>query len=158
MRLKNYSNIPNERIIEMILFVRPSGISNFEVRISNCVKGYRGKSYSKGSAYHSTANPFIIARIPKTESMFPHYETHSKPGYINTLVLSREEALVHLIAHELRHLWQSKHKGHRVWGSKGKFSERDADAYAIKMTRKWRRDQYVKEHNQTNLIEERISK
>jgi len=140
MRLKNYTNIPTERIREMIKFVRPSGISNFDVRVSNCTSGYRGKSYSEGSGYHDTADPFIVTSIPKTESMFPHYEDHSKPGYINTLILSTEEALVHLIAHELRHLWQSKHKGHRVWGSRGKFSERDADAYAIRMTRKWRRE------------------
>ncbi len=43
-------------------------------------------------------------------------------------------------AHELRHLWQAQHpKGWRVWGSRGQYSERDADAYAIRMLRAWRR-------------------
>jgi hypothetical protein len=53
---------------------------------------------------------------------------------------NRTEALVHLLAHELRHLWQAKVKrGYRVWGARGQFSERDADAYAIQMLRRWRR-------------------
>ena len=53
---------------------------------------------------------------------------------------SRIEALVLVTAHELRHLWQAQHpKGWRVWGSRGQYSERDADAYAIRMLRAWRR-------------------
>lgn len=61
-------------------------------------------------------------------------------GYIDSLILSREEALVHLLAHELRHFWQTNHLGKRgkVWGARGKSSEKDADAYAIKRTRAWR--------------------
>lgn len=63
-----------------------------------------------------------------------------KAGYIKCLLLSREEAVVHLAAHELRHLWQKNHTGRRgkVWGARGRFSERDADAYAIRKTREWR--------------------
>ena len=50
------------------------------------------------------------------------------------------EALVYLAAHELRHLWQARvPRGHRVWGSRGQYSERDADAYAIRQLRAWRR-------------------
>ena len=30
-------------------------------------------------------------------------------------------------------------RGRRVWGARGQFSERDADAYAIRMLRAWRR-------------------
>jgi hypothetical protein len=53
---------------------------------------------------------------------------------------TQEEAIVHLVAHELRHLWQAKvKKGHRVWGARGQYSERDCDAYAIGVVRHWRR-------------------
>ncbi len=53
---------------------------------------------------------------------------------------SRIEALVLVTAHELRHLWQAQHpKGWRAWGSRGQYSERDADAYAIRTLRAWRR-------------------
>lgn len=52
---------------------------------------------------------------------------------------NRIEALVYVLAHELRHQWQAIHpKGWRVWGARGQYSERDADAYAIKMLRNWR--------------------
>jgi hypothetical protein len=55
--------------------------------------------------------------------------------------LSREEALVHNLAHEFRHFWQKNHIGKRgkVWGArKGASSERDADAYAIRKQRECR--------------------
>lgn len=70
-------------------------------------------------------------------------------GYISSLELSREESLVHVLSHEMRHYWQMNHPGKRgkIWGAKGKFSERDADAYAIKMTRAWRRL-----HNQSQAV------
>jgi hypothetical protein len=64
---------------------------------------------------------------------------HTK-GYINHLELNREESLVYTLAHEFRHFWQSNHKGKRgkVWGAKGKISERDASAYGIRKMREWR--------------------
>ncbi|MGH8634951.1 MAG: hypothetical protein ACRET7_12575, partial [Burkholderiales bacterium] len=52
---------------------------------------------------------------------------------------SRVEQLIVLLAHELRHLWQAKHSHGKVWGAKGRFSERDADAYALRMLRRYRR-------------------
>ena len=62
-------------------------------------------------------------------------------GYLEYLTLSREEALVHLLAHEFRHFWQKNHLGKRgkVWGARGKDSERDCDAYAIRKQRAWRK-------------------
>lgn len=62
-------------------------------------------------------------------------------GYISHWTLSREEGLVHVIAHELRHFWQSNHSGKRgrVWSARGQYSETDADAYAIRKQREWRK-------------------
>ena len=165
MRLKNYTNISDDKIRQIIKFVRPNGISNFDVRISNSQSDiFRGRAYYEGSNYHDTLNPFIVVRVTKNESAFPYlvrYTSHRRSklklnplsgklesvsyntgtgGYINHLLLSREEAVVHVIAHELRHLWQTKVKrGYRVWGARDQFSDRDADAFAIRKTRKWRR-------------------
>jgi hypothetical protein len=165
MRLKNFTNIPDHKIRQIINFVRPNGISNFDVRISNSQKHiFRGTAYEKGSGYHDTANPFIVVRVTKNERAFPYFVryksrtrtkvklnpqsgklelvsyTIGKGGYIDHILLSREEAVVHVIAHELRHLWQTKVKrGYRVWGARDQFSDRDADAFAIRKTRKWRR-------------------
>lgn len=56
---------------------------------------------------------------------------------------SRREALVVLLAHELRHLWQAQTTRGRVYGARGRFSERDADAYALQMLRRFRRGELL---------------
>ena len=71
--------------------------------------------------------------------------------YIPTLMLSREEALVHTITHELRHVWQVMTES--VWDRlplerhrephQGVGSDMDADKHAIRKQREWR-----KLHNQ----------
>ena len=67
------------------------------------------------------------------------------PGLVNFVLPflgSRIEALLWVLAHELRHLWQAASTGKRrgmVYGAKGRFSERDADAYALQMLRRYRR-------------------
>jgi hypothetical protein len=64
----------------------------------------------------------------------------ARGGYLPTVAFSETEIIVHLVAHELRHLWQRRvKKWHRVWGARGQFSQRDADAYAIQKVRQWRR-------------------
>ena len=73
------------------------------------------------------------------------------PNNINSLQIAaivvtynRKELFIHILAHELRHIWQAKHKrGWRVWGSRGQFSERDADAYAIHKVREYRRNERI---------------
>jgi hypothetical protein len=142
LRLKNNTNIPNDKIREMISFVRPPGISNFDVRISNSqTRDYHGRCYYNGAGCHPTANPFIVVRVTQNESYFPIYTTYKKgKGYIDHILLSREEAVILVLTQELRHLWHKKiPKGYRVWGARGQYSDRDADAYAIKKVREWRR-------------------
>lgn len=163
MKLRNTSGIPDEVVRDVIRFVRPPGISRFDVMVKKSLKGtFGGMSYSEGSGYHMTADPFVTVRIGD-DSKFPYFvrgdradhpggavTTYfdgrpakvSKPqskGYLTVgWLFSRVEALVMVMAHELRHQWQRTHTRGRVWGSRGKFSERDADAYAIKMLRAWR--------------------
>jgi hypothetical protein len=79
-------------------------------------------------------------------------------GYIDNLILSREEALVHVLAHEFRHYWQTNHLGRR-----GKFrgerrsgcSDTGADIYAIRKVRAWRRLHNQPKGLNWNLIEKR---
>jgi hypothetical protein len=164
MLLKNHTNIPDEKIREIIRFVTPNRVTGFDVRIGNSKNEiFRGRAYPQGSPYHNTANPFIVVKLTKDETVFPYfvrYKSHTRTrvklnpqsgkfevvsyntgtgGYIDHLLLSREEVIVHVIAHELRHLWHAKvKKGYRVWGARGQFSDKDADAYAIRKTREWR--------------------
>lgn len=160
MRLRNHTDIPTVRIREMVAFAKPSGVSGFDVRISNLDgKGVRGRAYSRGSSYHDRACPFVVISVqrgphiaawtPKVRTVHvvsrkDGVETHSmrkvSKGYLPMPAMSREEGVLFVIAHELRHLWQAKVKrGRRVWGARGQFSERDADAYALRALRHWRR-------------------
>lgn len=134
MRLKNHTDIPSDFVREVIRAVRPSGISNFDVRVSNG-KRFAGRAYTQGSGYHDRAAPFIVCRIPARQ----HLVYPARGAYLPMALGSRIEMLIVLLAHELRHLWQAKHTRGKVWGSKGRFSERDADAYALRMLRRFRR-------------------
>lgn len=147
MKLNNSTNIPNEVIREIISFVRPSGISKFDVELKNSKHAFAGRAYMEGSSYHSSWSPFIVVRIGD-EKHFPYFDkkridylkSKGRGGYLPQDFYTRLEAVTHLLAHELRHLWQAKHpKGWRVWGAKGKYSERDADAFAIQKVRQFRR-------------------
>ena len=62
-------------------------------------------------------------------------------GYVTILLLSLKELLVYIIAHELRHHWQHVtpfRKGTGTLCSKLE-KEKDADAYAVKQVRSWRK-------------------
>lgn len=145
MRLKNYTDIPSDEIRAIIRAVCPPGVNGFDVRISNRTrgKGGRGSAYYAGSGYHDRPCPFIVVAIAKTEQSARVLGINSVKlgrGYLQFATGSRRELLVTIIAHELRHLWQSKVKrGRRVYGARGQFSERDADAYALQMLRRYRR-------------------
>jgi hypothetical protein len=141
MRIKNTTAIPTETLREVIRFVCPPGVSGYDVRLNNG-KGYdfKGRAYTRGSSYHDRANPFITLYVGEA-SRFPRGPRPPvRSNYLPTpWIADRIEALVYIAAHEMRHLWQERvPRGRRVWGARGKMSERDADAYAIRMLRAWR--------------------
>lgn len=186
MKLTNTTDFPQERIREIIGFIKPNNLiaPKYTIRITNS-NGPTGGHFAPGSLYiHiSLANsecPYprrcnhdAVIRRPQRQITFKFQKFNEKKqiwewwrytkkyesikdvpklfysGYISSLELSREESLVHVLSHEMRHYWQINHPGKRgkIWGAKGKFSERDADAYAIRMTRAWRRL-----HNKPQII------
>lgn len=145
MRLRNTSGIDNDLARKIINFVRPSGLSKFDVMLKNSSSHYGGMAYYKGSGYHMSSDPFVTVRIGPSKS-FPYNDAKKASGYLPAgWIYNRTEAFVLVLAHELRHLWQDKvKKGRRVWGARGQYSERDADAYAIGKLRQWRREYGVK--------------
>jgi hypothetical protein len=146
MRLKNHTDLSDEWIRAVIRAVRPSGISNFDVRISNCADGsVRGRAYTQGSSYHDRAAPFIVVSVAKTDQA-ARFIKKGEGGYLPMVIGNRKEAVLMVLAHELRHLWQAKHSRGRVYGARGKFSERDADAYALQMLRRYRRGELAASH------------
>jgi hypothetical protein len=128
MRLLNYTDIPNEKVRDLIRFVRPAGISHMKVLVFN--GRFRGRCIGRK----------IKCYIPKD---WKPQIVDNGGAYLPIPIGSRIEALVVLLAHELRHVWQGRN-GHKrngmVWGARGQYSERDADAYALRMLRHYRRE------------------
>ena len=143
--IKNTTSINKEAIIKVLEHVKLK-TPKFDIMIKNG-KNLAGRAYCKGSGYHSTARPFIVCRIPDNFPRF--FKTYQIGQFKNKTYyfLDRIEALVYIMAHEIRHIWQSRHKNKRgyVYGSKGKFSEIDTEAYAINRLRQWRKleDKYA---------------
>ncbi len=85
--------------------------------------------------------PHVVCRLD-IKMKFPHvlHYRGKGPSFPDTEVKNSEEMIVYLIAHELRHLFQAKAKNKRGYykGSKGRYSEYDAEMYAIDMLEKWR--------------------
>ena len=146
MRMKNTTSLPKDFLKEVIRFSKPSGVSGFDIKFKNSRRGLKGRAYWGGTGWEFVAKdrlgrrntPLITIGIGKGKR-YPYLRAHGG-GYLPVLLLSKEEGLVYIVAHELRHLWQAKHpKGWRVWGARGRFSERDACAYGIRKVREWRR-------------------
>lgn len=121
---------------EIIRFVRPPGLANFVVVFRAGNRGHQGLFWPNP---HYTRFRVDITIDP--EMPYPMvFSTPAGRGYLGVTVYSQEEAVVALFAHELRHRWQHRvPRGRRVWGARGQYSERDADAWALSKLRKWRR-------------------
>ena len=147
--IKNSTNIPNEYIREIFGFVKPHNVRSsglqITVRNSRLFSAHWTLTYDKkGMVVDKVV--LSVGDNGNSKMKFPYFVDRSKGrggGYLSELLLSREEMIVSILAHELRHAWQyRKRRGYRVWGARGQFSERDADAYAIRTTRKWRKQNY----------------
>lgn len=149
MHITNYTKVPLELLKEIIDFCRPPQPDRFDIAFKNSDQ-FHGRAYVKGCSYHDRSSrkkgrvgksrtPYVVINVPKFKRYRkPNVTDHGK-GYLRSVQFTFEEDIVHLVAHELRHLWQAKvPKGRRVWGARGVYSERDADAYAIARVRAWR--------------------
>jgi len=133
MAFTNTSHLSTRYLRQIIRFSAPSGVSGINFLIT--------RTPYDGSGFYSGQRDLIVARLPK-KTKLPQYRPFrpSRKGYLPVALFSCDEIAVYIIAHELRHAWHQRHpKGWRVWGSRGQYSERDADAYAIKKVRAWRR-------------------
>ena len=75
LRLKNYTDIPDEKIRGTIAFVKPRNLptSKFDVRVTKTTGIYKGVCYSDG--FQDPNRPHIIVRITKNENLFPYLDT-----------------------------------------------------------------------------------
>jgi len=157
MRFTNTSNVPSEILKEMIRQAVPPGVSSFDIKFNKTSYSLRGLAYEwhRYNARLRRHVPLVTIKIPSSFGEHPRpirvscsrkevrKQRQQCRGYMPWECYTDHEEIVHVIAHELRHLWQFKGKGKRrkgmVWGARGSASERDADAYGIRITRSWRR-------------------
>jgi len=142
-RVRNYTDLDSALVREMVAFARPAQVRKFDVEVKNHGRvGYRGRAYVHGTQYHDRwAQPLIVVSVQKLRMGRFTNPRDAHGGYLPMPRMTREEAVLVVLAHELRHLWQREvPKGWRVWGARGQYSERDADAYALRTLRRWRRE------------------
>lgn len=134
MKLKNFTTIPDELLREIIRFVCPSGVTNLRIEVRNTKRTYGGAAYVGCKRVGLRFQP--RRRYPTFIHPYQYAQHKGRKYYIANLA----EMIVYIAAHELRHMWQHLHpRGWRAWGSRGRYSEVDTEAYAIKMLRAWRR-------------------
>jgi len=134
MRIINKSKLPNSKIREIVNFVKPSGIKNFDIIITNTSTGWH---------YGCARRNQVLIRLSDKEK-FPFIHDCGKP-YLPILLLTEDESLIQIFAHELRHVYQHQHGNKRLRNKikigKKVGKETDADVYAIRKVREWRRRQ-----------------
>jgi len=151
--LRNTSKFTDEEVWDALKHIvrgikwKYSEYVNVNVKNSQCCFAGRIYDYRCRIYHESPFNPLIVARISSHEKEFPEWVKYEKKkeGYLPHWILSRKEALIHVLSHEFRHLWQGdqdvldKKRRGSVWGSRGVYSNRDADAFAIRKVREYRK-------------------
>jgi hypothetical protein len=136
MKFENTTIIPDSFLRAVVRWSKPPIVNRLrKVTVHNTSSG--GIHGRGGSWEIYIAIPERVARISYPQKLAYH------GAYLGNVVYTLEEYLIDIIAHEMRHCWQTvMPRGRRVWGAKGQYSERDADAYALKMVRKYRRGEF----------------
>lgn len=151
MKIENDTSYSKAEIRRFIAMARPPGTKITTVVVRNAGKHSSGH----GFAYTGCNRNKIRVWIPRKSSKHVREIWKARKAYLGMAIGSRDEQLLMLLAHELRHLWQAQGTGNRkqryfstekpkprkgmVYGSKGRFSERDADAWALHKVRQYRR-------------------
>jgi hypothetical protein len=134
--LRNTTEIPSELVWEIIRFVQPPRTSGIRIKLQNSPSGF----YSGRAGGHH-----CMVRFNPEDTKFPRFYKPYQYGQNKGKrwwVATETEMLVILFAHELRHCWQSLRRANRkgyAWGARGRYSEVDTEAYALRKLREWRR-------------------
>jgi hypothetical protein len=175
MKIENKSIFHDNEIKKIIDFVMPGLVREvFEYhrakvkkkKLTLTIKVRTGNGFTGQMDKDEHGRYYLYLQVASLQNKFPFRESkdqdtnHRSPELrywvmegngtkdYPTLFLSREEALVHTAAHELRHVWQ--HMASFMWDKlpleetqgkphSGVGSDYDADRYAIRKQREWRR-------------------
>ena len=133
----NKTSIPWEMINDIIDYSGPEDLGEFVILVTDSDKDMAGGSDWRGDEFRINhySIPFIrIETNPDLEYPFEIKGVENE-GYRRYTVLDRNELVMYLIAHELRHLWRAR----REDVIDRKAAETDSDDYAIKTIEEWRK-------------------
>ena len=170
MRLQNKTNYPDKQLQALFQFCdKDLGIKHITVLCENGMGGsadtWSGKRITiKFPVHREYPYKWDISKRVSYANLEERYDLDDKgyyvlkpgeeikyhiAGYLDYLVLSKEELIVGVMADELRHIWQTKRKPISEWvygsrketGAKSKkFGiERDADYYGLRKVREYRK-------------------
>jgi hypothetical protein len=129
-------------IFRLTRYAMPEGLRPFRIELKPQTNPER---WWDGTAFVHQSR--IVIKIPcnhpaaRYRAPLKFAGTPGSRGYQGVRVYSEREALLFILAHEIRHLWQkTTPRGDRVYGARGRYSERDADCYALGVVRRWRRN------------------
>jgi hypothetical protein len=173
--LQNTSSFTDDDVWEAIRHVmqKPRLELIYRLRVNVMVENFYSGFLFRGMCYWNVGPsfpkddgwcPLIIAKVTSNEKRFPCYAWPSRygGGYLPSFTMNRMEALIHLLGHEFRHLWQTdveelepRQRSRRgyVWGSRGVLSNRDADAFGIHKVRQYRQLYNHKSHYCMEVLE-----
>jgi len=144
--LRNTTDLPEEFIELTMLAVTPQGLNDYDLRCRNSKKhAFAGRAFVTGKTpFGDNGIPLVIVRLG-AHSRFPMLVTKFKGNTRNVTpvkLANKEEAFVYTAAHEIRHCWQYQNpRAPRLNGGRGKLSEVDANAYALRKLYEFRQEQ-----------------
>ena len=159
MKLTNTTHLPDHVVRAALRFVMPPGVTNARVILKPCeygtVNGYA--HIGQNTVMLKVGRQRVLYKVrfngevkrlcwlyPSTRFVYQYGQLKGRRYWLANEV----ECLVYLAAHELRHLWQDKTTARRragmAFGSRGRFSEIDAESYSIRKLRAWRKQNLKK--------------
>jgi hypothetical protein len=130
--------IPRKTVEKIIRFVTPRNTKLPPI----VIEPTHGKYIIDGVYYANDKELFL--KVSKKKD-FPMKMTvtpkEKRKGYLEGFILKdKKEALVYLAGHEIRHRWQAQYPNAKRMGRrKNKYSESDADIYAVQKLNEWRK-------------------
>lgn len=124
-QFSNRTGLADDWLRQVVVLATPAGLANFSIE-------FLPDRWHHGFAYPERRG----ARVWLAESAYPLRVGETKRVRLTGL----EEVAIFLTAHELLHLWQAEH-GRAIdarYPEIRLFCERDANAYAARMLRRYR--------------------
>lgn len=139
----NQTRLPDAKVRKIINFVAPRVIKIPQIVIKEAKES---SPWVINGGYHPSeevpAECYLkIAKYTEFPFLMEVSKKEKRKGYLDGFWLyNKEEALVYSLAHELRHCFQHQFpKAKRMGRRKHRYSESDADIYAVKKLYEWRK-------------------